>query len=134
ALPHPLVVRLHRATDGIPLFALEIARAVVRAGGSAGDPAPWAVPGDLQRLLSARLAALPSDARESLLAIAAMTQPTWDIVLAVANEPARPDLALAVAEQAGVIERSGGRVRFSHPLLGSTLYVNAPPDERRDVH
>jgi hypothetical protein len=33
-----------------------------------------------------------------------------------------------------VIERAGGRVRLSHPLLGSTAYTNATVDERRTLH
>ncbi len=42
--------------------------------------------------------------------------------------------ALGRAEEAGIIERSGGRVRFTHPLLGSTLYLNTPAAERRALH
>src|SRR4029078_12613181 len=38
------------------------------------------------------------------------------------------------AEGAGVIERASGRVRFSHPLLASTVYVNTPLRERRALH
>ena len=82
------------------------------------------VPEDLQQLLSARLAALPSSARSPLLAISALSQPTVELVLAAATAEDAPD-GLARAEAMGIVERSDGRVRFSHPLFGSTVYVNA---------
>src|SRR6185369_15684363 len=94
----------------------------------------WSVPEDLQKLLSARLAAMPQAARTPLLAIAATSQPTWDLVLEIAGPEERTLDALGRAEEAGIIERSGGRVRFTHPLLGSTLYLNTPEAERRALH
>jgi DNA-binding CsgD family transcriptional regulator len=133
-VPHPVVTRLHRVTGGNPLFALEMARAVVRDGTGALPGDLWTVPEDLQRLLSARLAAVPQAARAPLLAIAATSQPTWDLVLEIAGHEERTVDALGRAEQAGIIERSGGRVRFTHPLLGSTLYLNASTTERRALH
>ncbi len=42
--------------------------------------------------------------------------------------------ALAAAERAGVIEIRAGQVRFTHPLLASTVYAGASTDERRAVH
>jgi DNA-binding CsgD family transcriptional regulator len=133
-LARPVLVRLHRVSNGNPLFALEIARAMVRQGVRPEPGRPLPVPEDLQQLLSARLAALPTSARLPLLAIAATSQPTEELALAAvgANEGSRG--GLAKAEAAGVIERSDGRVRFSHPLLGSTVYLNALPRERRDMH
>ena len=132
-LPRPVVVRLHRLSHGNPLFALEIARAVVRQNVRPEPGEPLPVPEDLQQLLSARLAALPSSARSPLLAISALSQPTVELVLAAATADDAQD-GLARAEAMGVVERSDGRVRFAHPLLGSTVYVNASPRERRDLH
>jgi DNA-binding CsgD family transcriptional regulator/exonuclease VII small subunit len=133
-LPHPAVVRLHRASHGNPLFALEIARAVARAGVRPDPGSPLPVPEDLQQLLSARLATLPASSSVPLLAIAAASQPTAGLVLAASPSAADARDGLAAAEVAGVIERVDGRVRFSHPLLGSTVYVNAPVHERRSIH
>jgi len=133
-VPRPVVIRLHGITGGNPLFALEMARAAVREGSLAQPGDVWSVPEDLQKLLSARLAAVPQAARAPLLAIAATTQPTWDLVLETAGPEEETRDALARAEEAGIIERSGGRVRFTHPLLGSTLYLNTPAVERQALH
>ena len=38
------------------------------------------------------------------------------------------------AEEAGVLQRSDGRLGFTHPLLGSTVYAEATPHARRSVH
>jgi len=133
-LPRPVLVRLHRVSNGNPLFALEIARAMVRQGVRPEPGRPLPVPEDLQQLLSARLAALPTSARLPLLAVAAASQPTEELALAAVGASESSRGGLAKAEAAGVVERSDGRVRFSHPLLGSTVYTNAPPRERRDMH
>ena len=111
-----------------------MARAAVRDGSLAQQGDVWSVPEDLQKLLSARLAAMPRAARAPLLAIAATSQPTWDLVLEIAGPEERTLDALGRAEEAGIIERTVGRVRFTHPLLGSTLYVNTPAAERRALH
>jgi DNA-binding CsgD family transcriptional regulator len=133
-VPHPVVARLHRVSGGNPLFALEMARAAVRDEARAQRGDVWSVPDDLQKLLSARLASVPAAARVPLLAVAATSQPTWDLVLEVAGREERTLDALGRAEEAGIIERAGGRVRFTHPLLGSTLYLNASESERRALH
>jgi DNA-binding CsgD family transcriptional regulator len=132
-LPHPAVVRLHRAAHGNPLFALEIARAVARTGSrpeELGSPLP--VPDDLQQLLSARLASLPASSAAPLLAVATMSHPTAELALAASPTEARD--GFAAAEIAGVIERADARVRFTHPLLASTVYVNAAVPDRRAMH
>ena len=61
-LPHPDLARLHRITGGNPLFAIEMARAASSDGLRADPDGVWAVPEDLQQLLSSRLAALPASA------------------------------------------------------------------------
>jgi len=134
ALSRPFVVRLHEVTNGNPLFALEMARTTLATDGHPAPGQRWPVPEDIQRLMSARLAQLPPAARSPLLAIAATSQPTWELVLEVAGSTERTLAALARAEEAGIIERADGRIRFTHPLLASTVYVNATDADRRDLH
>ena len=91
-LVHPVLLRLHRISGGNPLFALEIARALTGQGIRPAPGEPLPVPGDLQQLLAARLAALPSSAADGLLVVAAAARPTEDLVVAAA---ARRDRASA---------------------------------------
>jgi DNA-binding CsgD family transcriptional regulator len=133
-IPRPVLSRIHRTSNGNPLFALEIARAVARERVRPVPGAPLPVPEDLQQLLAARIVALPAAVRRPLLTVAAASQPTVDLVLAVAGQDGGVRQGLASAEAAGVIEGVGGRLRFSHPLLGSTVYVNASARDRREVH
>ena len=134
-LPRPSVIRLHEVTAGNPFYVLEIARALLREGASPDPAAPLPVPENLQQLLGARIAALPASAERTLLPIAAATRPTEDLVLAAAmGRRDRAISGLIKAEEAGIIQRDAGRIRFTHPLLGSTVYSAASPHTRRELH
>ena len=41
---------------------------------------------------------------------------------------------MAEAIAAGILDGGGEMLRFTHPLLASTLYEDSPPAERRDLH
>lgn len=133
-LPRPLVARLHAISGGNPFYALEMVRALLRQGARPDPSEPLPVPEDLQRLLGARLATLPSTAARSLLAIAASARPTEELVIAATGRRDQVLSNLAKAEEADIIRRDGGQIRFTHPLLGSTVYAAASPRSRRDLH
>ena len=77
-----------------------------------------------------RLARLSPGAREAALTTAALAQPTMRAV-----EQAVGGLtAVAEAIAAGILDGGGEMLRFTHPLLASTLYEDSPPAERRDLH
>jgi DNA-binding CsgD family transcriptional regulator len=133
-LTHPSLLRLQRISEGNPLFALEIARALTRRGVRPAPGEPLPVPDDLQELLGGRLAALPPSAADGLLVVAATARPTDELVVAAAERPERAAAGLRSAEAAGVLTRAGGRLGFTHPLLGSTVYAGAAPSARRSVH
>jgi DNA-binding CsgD family transcriptional regulator len=133
-LTHPVLLRLHRISGGNPFFALEIARALTGQGVRPAPGEPLPVPEDLQALLGARLAALPSSAAGGLLVVAAAARPTDDLVVAAAARPNRVSAGIGRAEKAGIVQRAGGRLGFTHPLLGSTVYAAATPQARRSVH
>jgi hypothetical protein len=59
--------------------------------------------------------AVPSAAHDPLLAIAATSQPTWDLVLEIAGPEPEALNALRRGVEARIIERAGGRVCFTHP-------------------
>jgi AAA ATPase domain len=133
-LTHPLLLRLHRISEGNPFFALEIVRALAGQGIRPAPGEPLPVPEDLQALLGTRLAALPSSAADGLLVAAAAARPTEDLVVAAAARPDRASAGIGRAEEAGILQRAGGRIGFTHPLLGSTVYAAATPQARRSVH
>lgn len=133
-LSRPVILRLHRISHGNPFFALEIAGALARLGTRPEPGQPLPVPEDLQELLGARFAALPGSARGALLAVAAASRPTEELVLASAERPDRALAGLVHAQETGVIEHAGDRIRFSHPLLGSAVYAGASPGQKRSLH
>jgi DNA-binding CsgD family transcriptional regulator len=132
-LTHPILLRLHRISEGNPFFALEIARALTGQGVRPAPGEPLPVPEDLQELLGARLAALPSSAADGLLVVAAAARPTEDLVVAAARSN-RASAGILGSEKAGILQRAGGRIGFTHPLLGSTVYAAATPQAKRSVH
>ena len=133
-LTRPLILWLHRVSQGNPFFALEMARAVARQGARPAPGEHLTVSEDLEQLLGARLATLPQSAKGALLAVAASSRPTMELVLAAAERRDRAMAGIRRAEGAGIIERRGERIRFSHPLLGSTVYAGASLEERRTLH
>ncbi|MFD7660040.1 LuxR C-terminal-related transcriptional regulator [Actinosynnema sp. NPDC059797] len=80
------------------------------------------------------MGALTPAAREALLYAAALAQPTPDLVRRAMPDPDVAEDALADAEDRGVVEVLPGAVRFTHPLLRSTVYSAAPPGRRRRAH
>ncbi|MHB1833952.1 MAG: AAA family ATPase, partial [Solirubrobacteraceae bacterium] len=99
--------RIHEASGGNPLFALELATAVAEGGGSLGRLGELPVPETLVQALDARLEPLPRAGAQAVLAVALLAEPTAEAVDAALRD-AEP---LAVAERAGVVVREAGRVR-----------------------
>jgi hypothetical protein len=57
-----------------------------------------------------------------------------ELVQRLASSPEMAAAALREAERHELIQTIADRVRFAHPLLGSTLYTDAGRDRRRSVH
>ena len=131
-LPHPVTDRIHDAAGGSPFFALEIARELIGRGiPEAGEALP--IPDDTRHVLVARLSTLPQAARTILLVAAAAARPTEALVAASSGLGARADAALTQAIDAGVVSLEGDRIRFTHPLLASTVYTSASQNRLRDT-
>ncbi len=127
----PTLLRVYELTAGNPFFALEIGRELAARGIEPVADEPLPVPGTVRQLVQARLERLSPPARSALLASAALIRPTLSL-LARLDEHA--DAALDEAVAAGLIELSGERVRFVHPLLASIHYEQTPLAERRRTH
>jgi hypothetical protein len=116
ALPRPLVAQLHEVSGGNPFYALEIARALERQGARPDPGERLPVPDDLQQLLGARLAALPTSSGKALLTVAATARPTEDLVLAVAGRRRTAGRSRGGGSRERHPSRRGS-IRFTHLLL-----------------
>jgi DNA-binding CsgD family transcriptional regulator len=123
---HRTLLRIHEASGGNPIFALELARVFDEDADPVGVPP---VPPTLAELVRARLAAVPARTREALAFAAAMGTPSIELLERVGTSPAALDPAIA----AHLVERDGGTIRFTHPLLSSVLYGDLG-SQRRAVH
>ena len=128
-LSGPLMRRIHEISGGNPLYALAIARELQARPGSGRD---LPIPRTLEDAIARRLEHLDDRSRDPLLVVAALSQPTVALIHAVLSDFTLSDLDGAVS--AGVVEIAGDRVRFTHPLLASTLYSRAPAARRREIH
>ncbi|MFI6727328.1 AAA family ATPase [Streptomyces atratus] len=124
--------RIIAEARGNPLALLELPHSTDLAGGFA-LPAASPTSGKVEASYRARLAELPVETRTLLLIAAA--EPTGCPILlgAAAEQLGVPDDAVTHAEESGLVS-IGGRVRFRHPLVRSTVYRSAALDERRAVH
>jgi DNA-binding CsgD family transcriptional regulator len=124
--------RLFDASDGNLFYGLELARALGRleAEPLPGEPLP--VLAGLFGVLSARIAGLPADVQDVLLAASCLRSPTTSLLERANGAQAWPALQSAAAE--GVVEVEGSRVRFTHPLFASAIYSGAAPGRRREAH
>jgi predicted ATPase len=133
-LTRPELVRVQEATAGNPFFALELGRELLRTGTRPGAGRALRVPDSLHELLGGRLAQLPGETADVLLQIATLARPTVELVAAVHGDRERVLRALEAAHREGVVELDDSRLRFSHPMLASICYEEAPVWKRRAVH
>lgn len=133
-LPRSLLGRLHRASGGNALFALELARSVVEQGDRrVGLTDDLPIPVSLQRLVGDRLARLPGVALETAQVASALSRPTVALIRAMLGDD---DAAAGVeaARQAGILDVDGDRVVFAHPIHASVAYVQLSPADKRRLH
>ena len=130
--PRPTLIRLWETSRGNPFFALELARALQRRGGTLAPGEELPIPSDLDELLHARLDGLSAAALEVARAVAALADPTVPLVEAAVGR--RADAGLAETLAARILELDGERLRFTHPLLGSAVAARQTPARRRSLH
>ena len=129
-LPRPTLIRLHETSGGNPFYALELARAL-EAEATERDPTqPLHVPESLERLVPGRLDDLGAAARAALSLVAAGGRASPELIGAAGLFAH----SLAPALGAGVIEKTNGVVRFTHPLLASAFYQELSVEERQRAH
>ena len=132
AFPRPTLLRLWETSGGNPFFALELASALQRRGGALSPGEALPIPGALDELLQARLDGLGPAALAVARVVAALADPTVALVESAVGDQA--DAGLAEALAARLLELGSGRVRFTHPLLGSAVTARETPRHRRALH
>ncbi|HEY3183059.1 MAG TPA: AAA family ATPase [Gaiellaceae bacterium] len=131
--PRPTLIRIWETSRGNPFFALEVASALQRRGGTLAPGEELPIPSDLDELLHARIDDLGPAALEVVRVVAALADPTV-VVVAEALGDAPFEAGLAEALAARVLELDGERVRFTHPLLASAVAARQTPARRRSLH
>jgi DNA-binding CsgD family transcriptional regulator len=129
-LLRPVIRQLADASGGNPFYALELADGLLRAGRMPEPGERLPIPTHLREIAASRLDNLSRTAREAALATAALAQPTATLVASVAGGTDAIDEAVA----AGVLERDGDSVRFTHPLFAASAYEGASAAERKAMH
>ena len=129
AMPRPLLLRVHEASAGNPMYALELGWALQGRRVAPAPGAPLPVPATLTGLIGVRVAAQP--ARVAFLL--AQTVATWRLAVTDVEAPALDD---AVRAELVVVDVGDGpaTVRAAHPLLGAVAYDQLGPTGKRVVH
>jgi DNA-binding SARP family transcriptional activator len=142
-----LVRRLRREAGGVPLYIVEIVRALAAGGETAGiwplagettaQPLPFKVPGAVAAALTLRAAALSPPERETLLAAAVLGIRVEEALVAGVTEVAVSDVDqhLGRLEAAGFLVHDGEQYRFGADVvrvyLASSLLSGG---QRRALH
>jgi DNA-binding CsgD family transcriptional regulator len=125
SLPRLQMHALYEATQGNPFFALEVGRAGLKTDASG----LVVMPRSLQRLVGARLEALPRSTRDALPFVAALATRSESVL-----NRAGVWKDLEPALDAGVLELDDGRVRFTHPLIATVVWSGTNATRRQEVH
>ncbi len=128
SISRPMLARIHAASGGNPLFAIELARS---GWGSAGKPH---LPESLLEILALRLESV-SDVLGPVLETAAALGSTSVAELRAVLPDTDVETALEQGEAQGLlVVEEDLAVRFAHPLIGSAVYGRTSPLARRSLH
>lgn len=132
-LPRYTLTRLYEGCDGNPFFALECARTFLGRSRIPLTNEPIPIPRSLSDLVRRHMGQLTPDVRRAGRLVAASPHPRERLIRAACDDE-ESWAAIDLAVDAGLIERDGEVLRFTHPLLRSALYNEMPLAERRQVH
>jgi len=133
ALPRYALTRLYDASSGNPFYALEYARLLLGQPHISRTNEPIPIPRSLRDLVSSRLRRLGPDARWVGRLVAASSDPRERVIRAACDD-GESWTAIDQAIDAGILERDGNALRFTHPLLRSVLYAEMTLSQRKEIH
>ncbi len=128
----PRVVRIAELSDGNPLYAIELTRALGRVRSS--EDLERSLPESVLELARSRIANLPDHVREALELASVPRAPTLDLLRRLDSLALDLRDALATAERSGIVTLEGERIRFSHPILAAAVYGSIPTVRKRGLH
>ncbi|HEX7264032.1 MAG TPA: AAA family ATPase [Candidatus Dormibacteraeota bacterium] len=126
------VLRIHEASGGNPMLALEIAAALEAEGATPRPGRPLPVPVGMTEVLERRVSSVGSQTAELLAVAASLAQPTIELLSRASRT--NPVGALTEASRAGLIAIRDNRVEFTHPLLRYVIAKSLPAARRRRLH
>ena len=130
SFPRLVLVRIEAASGGNPLYALELGRALLRAGIPTDAHGSLPVPDSLSSLIASRVSRLPEPTRRAMLLVAAAAEPTIETL---DRTGPRIEAALRPAIDDHLVAIEGGVVRFTHPLFAQSVMSLASAAERRSA-
>jgi DNA-binding CsgD family transcriptional regulator len=133
ALPRYTVTQLYDACRGNPFYALESARALLEHPRMPRTNEPLPIPPSLSGLVRRRVQWLAPDVRRVARLVAASPHPRERLISAACGD-GESWAVIDRAVDAGILERHGEVLQFTHPLLRSALYAEMTLNERREVH
>lgn len=125
-LNRPLLTRIATESEGNPMLAIELVRAVLRLPALPRPDEDLPVARSVRDLVVQTLRGLPERTLTALRLAAQLGSPTLSDLVAAGVEPADLD----PAEEAGLV-RIGTAVRFGHPLQATTVRADTPDGLRR---
>jgi hypothetical protein len=130
------VEALARASEGNPLFLIELLRLLLQRGEVSRADGPLPIPDTVKEVISRRIARLAPETRAVLEAASVVGRDfPLPLVCAIAGPPETIEPPLAEAERAGLVVSAGpGSWRFSHVLVREALYRGLTPRQRADGH
>ncbi|MFK0031444.1 MULTISPECIES: helix-turn-helix transcriptional regulator [Streptomyces] len=129
-LPARVANTVHAESGGNPYLALALGGAFTDRLPRHGRPVP--LPRHVHALISERVAALPSQTRETLLVAALAAHPTAELLLRAGRADAERDIRRAV--EAGLLVSESGTLRFTPPAVGTVLAESASAGHRAATH
>jgi DNA-binding CsgD family transcriptional regulator/tetratricopeptide (TPR) repeat protein len=130
--PRPILVRLHQASGGNPLLALELGRSYGDAS-SVQDQGILLAKADLEALFRRRVDRLPPAGRDVLLTVALVGRtPVVTLESVLGARDAEAGLEATVTAELVTIDADV--VRPVHPLIAWVAQRHAPPRRRRSLH
>jgi DNA-binding CsgD family transcriptional regulator len=132
-LPRYALTRLYEACGGNPFYALECARTLAGRPRMSSSQEPMPVPPRLGELVQHHVSQLTPGVRWAGGLVAASSDPRERLIRAACDD-GESWAAIDEAVDAGLLERDGEMLRFTHPLLRSVLYGEMGLTERKHVH